>query len=178
MPTIFTHPAVSLGLAPWLRRIPASCVLLGAVLSIVPDLDVISFKLGIPYTHPLGHRGFTHSIVFALLVSICAALAARRVSGSPVSLSALVPFFFVSIASHGLLDAMTTGGEGVGFFIPISNHRYFFPFRPIRVSPIGAGPFVARAAAVLGSELRWVWLPLAVVAVMGLAARRVKERRE
>jgi inner membrane protein len=61
------------------------------------------------------------------------------------------------IASHGLLDAMTTGGLGVAFFAPFSAERYFFPWRPILVSPIGIERFLSpRGAAVLMSELQWV----------------------
>ncbi len=45
--------------------------------------------------------------------------------------------------SHGVLDAMTTGGEGVAFFAPFDNSRYFLPWREIKVSPIGAAKFLA-----------------------------------
>ena len=45
-------------------------------------------------------------------------------------------------------------------FSPFSNARYFFPVRPIRVSPIGIGAFVSgNLLAVLTSEIRCVWLP-------------------
>ena len=44
--------------------------LLAIVSSILPDADVMAFSFGIPYEHILGHRGFTHSIVFALLWSL------------------------------------------------------------------------------------------------------------
>jgi inner membrane protein len=40
-------------------------LLLAILSSILPDLDVLTFNFGIPYSHPFGHRGFTHSIVFA-----------------------------------------------------------------------------------------------------------------
>jgi inner membrane protein len=44
-------------------------------------------------------------------------------------------------ASHGILDAMTDGGLGVAFFSPFDDTRCFFPFRPIKVSPIGLSFF-------------------------------------
>jgi inner membrane protein len=68
-------------------------------------------------------------------------------------------------ASHCLLDAMTNGGRGIALFAPFSNHRYFFPWRPIQVSPIGAGFFSARGLSVLVSEARWIWVPSAIIAV-------------
>ncbi len=44
--------------------------LLGIFCAIIPDADVISFKLGIPYQDFWGHRGFTHSFVFALILGV------------------------------------------------------------------------------------------------------------
>lgn len=161
MPTILTHPAAAL-VAPWFRGIPRSAILLGAIASILPDIDVIGFNFGIPYGSTFGHRGFTHSILFALIVS---ALFARR------NAKAFAFIFFCAI-SHPILDAMTDGGRGIAFFSPFSNDRYFFPWRPIRVSPIGAGAFfTARGLQTLLSEVRWVWVPFAVAGVVGLIAR-------
>ena len=60
---------------------------------------------------------------------------------------------FVVTASHPFLDAMTDGGEGIAFFSPFSNHRYFFPYRPIMVSPLGVGAFFGlRGLLVLANE--------------------------
>lgn len=74
VPTIFTHPAVPLGLAPWFRRLPRSLVITAVIASAIPDIDVLSFRLGIPYESPLGHRGFTHSLAFAFLLALFLAL--------------------------------------------------------------------------------------------------------
>ena len=82
----------------------------------------------------------------------------------PASAVRLFVWFTVVTASHGLLDAMTNGGRGIGFFAPFSNHRYFFPWRPIQVSPIGAGFFSPRGLLVLASESVWIWLPSAIIA--------------
>jgi len=81
---------------------------------------------------------------------------------------------FAATASHGLLDAFTNGGLGVAFFAPFDSARYFFPFRPIAVSPIGiARFFTRRGAEVLLSEIEWVWTLSAVLLV---AARVVRCR--
>ena len=59
---------------------------------------------------------------------------------------------------------MTDGGLGVAFFSPFDNTRYFLPFTPIRVSPIGISRFfTASGFAVIRSELLWIWLPTAVL---------------
>jgi inner membrane protein len=173
VPTIFTHPAVPLGLSPWFRRLPRSVIVLASVASAIPDIDVLAFRFGIPYESPLGHRGVTHSLPFAFVLAAILALAVRPALSRPK----LFLYFFLAIASHGLLDAMTNGGKGVGFFIPFSTKRYFLPWRPIRVSPIGATHFAAHAGAVLRSEVLWVWLPFAVIALSGILLRVVSRSR-
>jgi inner membrane protein len=73
-------------------------------------------------------------------------------------------YFFLAAASHGLLDAMTDGGLGVAFFSPFDNRRYFLPWRPILVSPIGFERFFTiRGLVVFESELLWIWLPVALL---------------
>lgn len=139
--------------------------ILGAVCAILPDADVVSFKLGIPYGHLFGHRGFTHSLFFALLLGIII----TRIFFSSVSAFSkkwffLVFYFFLSTASHAILDAMTTGGLGVAFFAPFENSRYFFPWRPIQVSPIGASKFFSEwGIRVIKSEFVYVGLPCLVI---------------
>ena len=68
---------------------------------------------------------------------------------------------------------MTDGGLGVAFFSPFDNHRYFFPWTPIRVSPIGITRFFSlRGFAVLQTELLWIWLPATFLAVCAWTLRR------
>jgi inner membrane protein len=167
MPTIFTHPAVAL-LKTWAPRLPRRVAFAGAVATILPDLDVASFALGIPYAHPFGHRGFTHSIVFALLVTALLTWMLRV----PGHRRATFLFLFLCAISHPILDAMTNGGLGIAFFAPFHNARYFLPWTPIRVSPIGAGFFSARGLETLRSELMCVWAPCVVMAIAGSIRRR------
>ena len=82
-------------------------------------------------------------------------------------------YFFLATASHGFLDAMTDGGLGIAFFSPFDNQRYFLPWTPIRVSPIGVGRFFTdRDLAVLQSELLWIWLPAVLLALSAWLIRR------
>ena len=96
---------------------------------------MIAFRLGIPYGAPYGHRGAFHSIAFAAIVGLGLAVAAtaRRV---PPLLLALVGT--VVMASHGLLDTLTDGGKGIALLWPFTNERFFAPWRPIPVAPIGS----------------------------------------
>ena len=67
---------------------------------------------------------------------------------------------------------MTTGGLGVAFFSPFSQSRYFLPWRSILVSPIGVEPFFSRyGLRVLWSEVVWIWIPSAVLALLGVVGR-------
>jgi inner membrane protein len=173
MASILSHPAVPLaiGIAAGPGTVPPALTAVACAASLLPDADSIGFWLGVPYDAPLGHRGFTHSLCFAALVAWACALLAPRLGAPAATVFALV---FVSTASHGLLDALTTGGMGVAFFSPFSNARFFLPWRVIAVSPIGVAPFLsARGARVLRSELAWIWAPAAAVALAGIAVRRV-----
>jgi inner membrane protein len=66
---------------------------------------------------------------------------------------------FISIMSHGVLDAITSGGRPIGFFIPFQNRRFFFPFHDIRVSPIGIYSFLSnRGIQVNFGEFKYIFL--------------------
>src|ERR1700693_1948711 len=96
MGTVFARPGI-----------PKRVWVIGAVCSTLPDIDVVGFRFGIRYGDFWGHRGFTHSLLFA---SILAALA--LVVGFPHALSGLNRaglHYFVAAGSHGLLDALDTG---------------------------------------------------------------------
>lgn len=180
MPTILTHPAVPLALGLGLPHeiVSVRLLLAGVAVSVLPDLDVMAFRFGIPYGAVLGHRGFSHSPVFAGAVTLCVACAFRMLKTRFI---VAFPFLFVSMASHGLLDAFTDGGAGIALLWPFSAERYFAPVQVIEVSPIAVSRFFSpRGAIVLISELRWVWGPCAAAGLMiwGLAAalRRMHSR--
>jgi len=147
----------------------------GAACSVVPDFDVIGFRFGIRYGDFWGHRGFTHSPAFAAILAGAIVLLAFRDGLPNISRLSMWIYFFLATASHGLLDAMTDGGLGVAFFAPFDNRRYFLPWTPIRVSPIGIGRFASsRGYAVLQSELLWIWVPAGALIGSTLLLRRRK----
>ncbi len=177
MPTIFTHAVVplALGLALGRKKISPRLIAVGMFVAIAPDFDTVAFKLGIAYADQFGHRGASHSLLFALAVGAFGAIFAPWLRTK--RWRALL-FLAFCTASHPLLDALTNGGLGVALLWPWSQERVFAPWRPIAVSPIGAGFFSLRGLAVLWSELQWVWFPCAVLALQWVAIRRhVVERR-
>lgn len=112
-----------------------------AAVSLLPDADVISFALGIPYEAPFGHRGASHSIAAALVLGVLAGLVgwsqALDKTRAKERGRRLALFAGVVALTHGPLDAMTDGGKGVALLWPLRTHRIFFPWRPIPVAPIG-----------------------------------------
>jgi inner membrane protein len=168
MPSVFSHAIAAVGIGACFYRpgIPARVWVTGALCSMLPDLDVIGFRLGVHYGDFWGHRGFTHSLVFAALLAGLALILLFPNGVPKLNRVYVWAFLFLATASHGVLDAMTDGGLGVAFFAPFSNTRYFFPWTPIRVSPIGMSRFFgARGLAVLRSELLWVWVPALMLVI-------------
>lgn len=176
MPTIMSHAAVPLaiGIAAGRARISVAVVITGMALAMLPDADVAAFKLGIAYADTWGHRGATHSLAFAALTATLLAALLSTISTS-ARWQVMWLFFFIVTASHGLLDSLTSGGLGAALLWPFSDARIFAPVQPIRVSPIGAGFFSMRGVHVMLSELRWIWLPLAVLAALGWRLRKYRE---
>lgn len=173
MPTIFSHIAVPLALRLGLGKSIVSAQLLaaGLTVSILPDADVLAFRLGIAYADSFGHRGASHSLAFAILMGLVASMFATHLR---VTRSVAFAYVALSTASHGFLDMLTNGGLGVALLWPASSERYFFPWQVIEVSPLSIRRFVGpRGLEVLQSELVWVWLPSIVIGLSLLAARKL-----
>jgi inner membrane protein len=163
MPTAITHAIVGLGFAKVYASQPMPPLYWGlsAGLAVLPDIDVLAFSLGIPYAARFGHRGFVHSLSCAAVVSLLVSVLTFRALAEPWW--PLWSFFFVVMASHGILDTFTNGGLGIALLAPFDDSRYFSPWRPVQVCLIGfrlLHPWNIRA---LFSEVFWIWLPLSVV---------------
>src|SRR3954467_422265 len=143
MASAFSHAVVALGIGSrfYRREIPKRVWAIGAVCSALPDLDAIGFRFGIRYGDFLGHRGFSHSLVFAASLAVVVAILLPLRDAPARGRFSIGFYLFLCTASHGVLDAMTNGGLGVAFFAPFDNHRYFLPWRPIQVAPMEMGRF-------------------------------------
>ena len=175
MPTVFSHSiavlAVGQAVAP--PGMPAKFWVASAVCAALPDVDVVTFAFGVHYSDMFGHRGITHSFPFALVLGLVVVLIVfREVPYFSGNWLLLVTYFFVVTSSHAILDAFTNGGLGVALFAPFTHDRYFFPWRPIEVSPIGLNAFLSsRGLAVLLSEIKWIWLPSGLVVTVAWLIR-------
>src|SRR5437016_2442936 len=167
------HIAVGMAASRLDRHTPAprwSSMAWWSALSLLPDVDVVGFALGVNYGDPWGHRGATHSFTFSIAIGLAGGLAARwfkRPPGRTALLARLV------LASHAILDTMIDGGLGCALFWPFDLTRYFAPWRPIPVAPIGLdffspyGGIIALTEAVL----------FAPVFLFALRSRRTKTNR-
>ena len=134
-----------------------------SLLSMLPDADVVGFSLGVAYGSAWGHRGATHSFVFALIVGVVVALVARACRWPATRCGVLAALV---VASHGLLDTLTDGGRGCALLWPFNEARYFAPVNFIPVSPIGIDVLSPRgfyAAAIellmFAPFLAYAWWP-------------------
>jgi inner membrane protein len=176
MPTIFSHAlfATVLGKSAISKSVSFRFWFLTAVCAMIPDIDVIGYSFGAERGSIFSHRGFTHSIFFAVLFGSFAALIAHKFLQTGISLTKLIVFFALAVFSHPLLDMLTNGGSGVALFAPLSTARFAFPWRPIEVSPIGFGFFSARGIVVILSEFVWVWIPAITILGLSMIVRKVK----
>ena len=117
---------------------------------VLPDLDTYAM-LGfhIPRGGFFSHRGFFHSPFFLTILAL--AVAALVVRGR--ARFVLGALWAAAAITHPLLDMLTDGGSGVMLLYPFTEDRLFFPWRPIRVSPLGIVRFFDRAGEILLSEL-------------------------
>jgi inner membrane protein len=175
MASIFGHVFISFALGKSFSRKKRTwkLILIAIVCAIIPDADVIGFQFGVSYGGFWGHRGFTHSLIFALLLSILATLIFYKKQFLTRKGIILILFFFLCAASHSILDAMTTGGYGVAFFSPFNDTRYFFPWRPIKVSPLGILRFFSeRGLQVIRSEIVYIGIPGMVYMIIAFLIRK------
>lgn len=107
------------------QKLGKRAMLIGAIANSIPDIDFIaSFWLPID-ENLLAHRGFTHSILFAIIVAIFSALLSKRWFRSKnILLQKWILFFGIELFLHLFIDAFNT--YGVGWFEPFSHYRISF----------------------------------------------------
>ena len=143
-------------------------VAMWSALSLLPDVDVVGFRMGVRYGDPWGHRGATHSLTFAVVVATAIAVVAWR-DQRPALRTWIVAT--IVLVSHGLLDTMTNGGLGCALLWPFDLRRYFAPWRPIPVAPIGLAFFSRYGLTIAAAELV-LFAPFVLYAATGNSRRR------
>ena len=161
MPSSVGHALVAVTVAAALLPPPRPrrFALLVATCAILPDIDAIGRPFGLPDLEFLGgHRALTHSLVFAaVLGAIVGFLCTRAPELRRVRVRACA-VIAIAIATHGVLDAMTTYGAGVAFAAPFSWTRYTFGWTPLTG---------------VWKEMLLLWLPTTCVLIWAPFARGV-----
>jgi inner membrane protein len=144
-------------------------MLWGAMAHSLPDIDFIAgFWMGTA-EELLAHRGFTHSILFVLLISPALALLAFQIHRPHnIAFRSWVYFFLIEIGLHLFLDGFNN--YGVGWLEPFSHQRFSInaiyvadPF--FSIMPIIAMIVLWRKSAFDPRRRRWWKLGLLVPAI-------------
>lgn len=170
MASFFSHPAFPAALKASGISVSKRLLWLSVILTCLPDADVIGFGFNVPYESQWGHRGFTHSIAFAVIMGILCSYFSEHLKETRKK---VFLWTMLSTLSHPIFDALTNGGHGVAFFWPLNNERYFFPWTPVEVSPIGVKGFISmRGIKVIMSEVVWLWIPALLIGRVGRYFRK------
>ncbi len=107
------------------KQFGKKAMLWGALAQSIPDIDFISVAWLGPTEELIAHRGFTHSILFGILVTFFMALAAERFHRPHnIRLKKWIFFLGTEIFVHLLIDGFNN--YGVGWFEPFSDIRFSF----------------------------------------------------
>lgn len=143
-----------------------------AALSVLPDLDILPLAFGVHDSGLCGHRGITHTWLLAAIVAMVAWFIFRK-GRNPGRVAVLT---FLTVASHGLLDAFTTDSRGIHLLWPFVSDRIVMPIRPIPVAPSGIAFLSERGIQVALVEAMY-FLPLAVLALWKAPIRQFLKSR-
>lgn len=107
------------------KRIGKKALVVGATAQVIPDIDVFCSLWMSPSSNALAHRGFTHSILFGILISLFLAwVVHRRWNNSNESFKFWMIFFGLQVFVHIFLDAFNA--YGTAWFEPFSHYRVSF----------------------------------------------------
>ena len=104
------------------RKLGKKAMLWGALANSLPDIDVGCTLWMREPDNLLAHRGFTHSLPFALLAAVALALLLRRSYGPAMTFAGWTGFFLLQLALHDAIDVLTV--YGTGLFEPFTHTRY------------------------------------------------------
>ncbi len=107
------------------KTVGRKAMLWGALAQSIPDVDFIAAFWLNTADNLLAHRGFTHSLFFAAVISPLLALAAEKLH-RPHNISFLRWTFFFGAAIFGHLFMDAFNNYGVAWFEPFSHYRISF----------------------------------------------------
>lgn len=142
MATFISHPLFGAGASYILHRshpkkFSRRFILLSTLCQWLPDIDTVAYLFAIDEQHPLGHRGLTHSGIFALMLAyVVMAIFYRPLKSNRLQWWGYYTWFFLITLSHSLFDALVNSSLGIAFFWPVDTQRYLFDWKPLMDVPI------------------------------------------
>jgi inner membrane protein len=104
------------------RKVGNKAIIWGAVAGTIPDLDVLFSDFYDTVDALFMHRGFSHSILFALIMSPVLGMVIHWIhKKSTASFFGWSTLVFWAFFTHILLDSLTS--YGTGLFVPFSDYR-------------------------------------------------------
>lgn len=135
------------------KQLGNKAALWGAIAGTIPDLDVFIRAFSEPIEGALLHRGFSHSIIFALIMGPALGWVIHRIYRQRYSLRRWQWVAFLAIITHPMLDMFTN--YGTQFFWPFEWRVTFnsvFVIDPLYTVPFG---LLLLAALYLKRENKW-----------------------
>lgn len=106
------------------HKLGRKAMLYGVIAQSLPDIDFITaFYLDKP-EELLAHRGFTHSLLFAFIITILASLTAHVAYKRYVPVHNWIGLFGANVFTHIFIDAFNN--YGTAWFEPFSHYRVSF----------------------------------------------------
>lgn len=107
------------------RKIGNKSIIIGAAVATIPDLDIIVLPFLDPLERLSMHRGFSHSILFSLLMALLLTYLFKRMKTTrEFTFFRLLIFSWITLITHMLLDGFTS--YGTLLFLPFSDYRFGF----------------------------------------------------
>jgi len=120
------------------RKLGNKAALWGAIAGTIPDLDVFLMQFYHPIDAALMHRGFSHSLLFALAAGPALGWLIHRLYKKRYEQKTWMWLFFLSIVTHPMLDIFTN--YGTEFLWP---WNYRITFNSVFViDPLYTVPFI------------------------------------
>ncbi len=146
------------------KQLGKKALLLGALAQNIPDIDIVASFWLPTTTDLLAHRGITHSILFALLVSpLLAWLSLRIFSSSGLSSRRWLYFWSIQVFIHIFIDAFNA--YGTGWFEPFSHYRVSFNTLFVADPLLSIWPLLALLALLIvrkSNPKRKLWATMAI----------------
>ena len=144
------------------RPLPTKLMGVAMVAAMVPDLDFLMGPLfGVTRESIYSHRGFSHSLFFAIGFGAFAAAWYRQLGVRPLTAFVVCA---TAMASHGVVDMMTDSGKPVAYLWPLTSSRMFADWRPLPGSSLQQLSFLEEVTSRIGPETVRVIVPLLLAA--------------